>query len=835
MNQAAIKIGFTGHRDIRVKDEATIKEKIREKVQQLLQEFPGVPLEIIAGNAAGADTLLLQVLAELNDSGISRLDIDKLVKRSITKNKKGEEEQEANDSYYKRQAAYIVGHSTMIIAAWNGIFNHKPGGTADIVRMALEKNITVHHLVSPRVSNSVPVNSLASNAIDYDAKQFTRIPFTVNFSWHTVIPAAKEAAPKQSVYDEYTRPLLFNYVIPIGLALLTLVFGWVGFNEFNPAPKSFLNNLFDAANLITLNSSKIGGESNAALDIARILGLLTLIYAFGYGLSLAFGRHRQNFTRRRWKNKGFVLVLGLNEKSMSLIKSLVGKQQRVILLTEHEDSIYENELKKLKKLITVRGSLSSATMLEHVYAVAAKEVYILSDNDSKNVRAAQELDILLKQEPRAPGIFVHLLNEDYSKFLRDSLSHIGNHTTIFNIYENIARRLFLHFPPDRFYQSPQANILHAIIIGFDDMGKELLLNLLKQGHYQQDKKMKITVYCSNAEDCQNKFENQHPLVIKKDTDTPPLKEIKDEVWQNVSLSFVELPQSDAAWLDDKQALYKDLDEKHIVTVYVGLDNGIAAVSYLNCLLPRLNYRKKETRCDIQVFCYYNFPDRKEEAHIEAYLNSLAPELFVKCFGNFVDECGIDAVKSMALDEMAKLINVFYAKPNLFKTPIDNWEVVSEAKMNESWASSSAKDRMSSQQAGDHVWVKLRILHMLNGWDADTLQCTLIKEPELLVLAETEHRRWGAELLLQGFVPFTCAADGREYAGYVNKWNSEEKNDSGKTFKQEAQLTKRHINLVPFKKLAITESDKDYNQVNALPYFLKQVLPAVFEKVKNKKQ
>lgn len=817
MNTSEIKtIGFTGHKDIRAEDAPIIKEKIREKIRQLLEESPGACFRIICGNAEGADQLLLQVLAEWNHSGISSKVIEK-------------NNDEKDEDYYKRLAAAILGNSAeTIIAVWNGIFNGKPNGTSGILKKALGHQ-TIHHLISPRISNQVPVNSIASNAIDYDAKQFTRIPFTVNFTWQTTVPLRKKADAKQRVYDDHTSPLLFNYVIPIGLALLTLVLGWIGFNEYeiNINKKGFLNNLFRAANLITLNNSALEKPSNNTLDLARCSGLLTLIYAFVYALTLAFGRHRQNFKRRwwSWKSKGFVLVLGLNEKSMSLTKSLVQKQERVVLLTEHDNSVYDHELKRLKKLIIVRGSLSSATMLEYLYATSAKEIYLISSNDSKNVRAAQELDILFKQKEsrNKPKVFVHLLNEEHNKFLHDSLNYIGNETTIFNIYENIVRRLFLYFPPDRFYLALHCHTLHAIIIGFDKIGQELLLQLLRQAHYQKDKMIKITVYCSNAEDCQKHFQNQYPLVFKDDKDPIPLQEIKEAAWQNISLSFIELPQSDAVWLDDEQPLYKGIDEKHILTVYTGLDNGIAAASYLKSILPKLNHQQQKVRCDTQVFCYFNLPDRKEQANIESYLNKEAPDLFIKCFGNFLDECGIQAVKSMALDELARLINAFYNKSELFSgIPIDQWQTIEEATIHQYWSGLSTKDKMSSRLAGDHLWTKLRILHTMKGWSFDTLNYNLDEHKELAVLAETEHCRWSAELLLQGFVPFKHLAGTQDYYHDVEQWNKQ------KAFKNANQRIKRHIDLVPFEKLYEDEAKKDYNQIEAIPYFLKQMLPKVLE-------
>jgi len=848
MNSSEIKtIGFTGHKDIRAEDTPIIKARIREKIQQLLKESPGACFKVICGNAEGGDRLLIDVLEEWGASG-------RIAPEIVRRN-----EGERNEDYYERLAKTILGNSAKtIIAVWNGIFNGKPNGTSDIVKKALEHQ-TIHHLICPRISNPIPVNSIASHAIDYDAKQFTRIPFTVNFTWQTI--PSKAISPKQRVYNEHIWPFYFNYVIPICLALLTLILGWLGFAQYSYCHKNGFNNLFKAVNLITLNSAILESDSNTFLDIARILGLVTFVYAFSYALVLAFRRHRQNFRRKLWKGfawrlpfgkywhaftlrlgggKGFVLVLGLNEKSMSLIKSLAQKQERVVLLTEHENSVYDYELKRLKKLIIVRGSLSSATMLEYLYATSAKEIYLISANDSKNVRAAQELDILFKQKESGnkPKVFVHLLNEEHNKFLRDSLNHIGNETTIFNIYENIVRRLFLYFPPDRFYLAPHSHTLHTTIIGFDKIGQELLLQLLRQAHYQKDKKVKIAVYCSNAADCQKHFQNQYPLVFRDDNDSIPLQEIKEAVWQNISLSFIELPQSDAVWLDDEQPLYKDIDEKHILTVYTGLDNGIAAASYLKSILPKLNHQQQNVRCDTQVFCYYNLPDRKEQANIESYLNKEAPDLFIKCFGNFIDECGIQAVKSMALDELAMLINAFYTKgqekqDEIFKQSVAQWKGFSEEEANDPWLALPTRHKMSSRLAGDHLWTKLRILHTMKNWDFDALNYHLDEETELLVLAETEHRRWSAELLLQGFVPFNIITGSKEYIENAIKWNDQKEGISAeeaaerKAFKKANQQIKRHIDLVPIKKLYEDEARKDYNQIKAIPYFLKQMLPKVF--------
>ena len=508
---------------------------------------------------------------------------------------------------------------------------------------------------------------------------------------------------------------------------MTINLGTYGFGRIYP--NDFGNNFFRAINLITLNTSVITEESssvnlikpNILLHCARITGLLTVIFTFLYALLLALKDVRENLIRFFWKirKKQVVIVIGLNEKSYYLIKSISLQKIRIVVLTERENSIYENELKQMPRLIIVRGSLSSATILRSINAMDAEKIFLMSDKETKNVRATQELGILNEQSSahNIPTIFVHIQNDEYAKFLRMSMNRIKSGIFIFNIYESIVRRLFLHFPPDRFYQTETAGNINVIIIGYDEMGREILLTLLKQGHYQQENQLNINIYCENAISCRDSFNQLYPLFTLNEKDFETLKEIKAVTWKNIRVVFMELPRSDFEWLKDNQPLFKDLKNSNIVNVYATLSDGIRSASYLNTILPKLNIQKKENKCDVQVFCYYNFPDSKEEQRIEEYFNELAPDIFVKCFGNFMRECSYTAIQSMALDVTAKLVNGFYLNSDKFREmiaenkPVKTWPFLNETFLENEWKIISSKDKISSQQAGDHLWVKLRIIHI----------------------------------------------------------------------------------------------------------------------------
>ncbi len=810
-------IGVTGHRDLREEDTEIVKLQLAKKIEELKTKYKSSSFSIITGNAEGTDTII-QEIAHKENIKIGSLDV--LVERK--KDAQGNF-LESYEDYLDSQADYLVANTEEVIAVWDGIFTHKKGGTSEVVRkvMASTKKVTLHHLICPRVSNPYPVNRLAKDAIDSDEKNFTRIPFTTNFIWtilernnnNSSVVMGKNGVQKsyRFLIKSIDNPLALNFVIPIGLTLITLILGFIGFSISREAMS--LDNFFRAINLLTFNNSVLenGVTSNWMIDLARITGLFAVIFAFIYALFLALKSKREKLRRRKWRKKGFILVLGLNEKTVDLIKDLtLNHHKRVVVLTDIKGSLYEDELKHISKLIVVQGSISSSTMLQVVFASNADKIFVMAEDETKNVRAMQELDMMARKPDSEikSKYFVHIQNEKYSKFLQSTLDpKVSCNTNIFNIYENTVRRLFLYYPPDRFYQASTPSTISTFIIGYGNMGKQILQTLLKQGHYQSDKFLNITVICENAEASKKDFTRKYPLVFDCESDSKEISKIKEYTWQNITINFAELPASDPEWLADSFPLFKAFTKETIVNVYACLYDGIETAAYLNIILPKVNYLKNKNACNAQVYCYFDFPDEQEEANIENYFNSIAPDIFVKCFGNFLDECSSAAIESMALDEVAKLINAYYS------------DLHGESMIDQAWAKISVKDKISNRQAGDHLWTKLRIIHMMTGWEFKALDYNL-SETELFVLGNIEHRRWSAELLLQGFVPFDIPANNPEYNNEVTKWNNE------KSFKIESQLMKKHLNLVPYHELAASESDKDLNQINIIPHILEQILPSI---------
>src|SRR5690606_13915467 len=224
----------------------------------------------------------------------------------------------AHDRHYGLQAEYIAERSDHIIAVWDGVFTGKTGGTSDVIRRALhtgKRTIQIHRLVCPRERNPYPVSSLLDRVIDFERGKFSRVPFAISFSWihHTVTPEASYPNKARFWNDNFRK----SFGIPGVFAILTLVFGFWGFSDNHPGDTT--NNFFRAVNLITLGSSVIEGKAaGVLLHLARFTGFVTATSALGFALYAALAGRRRKWKLKRWAGKDdFVLVLGLNQKSLN--------------------------------------------------------------------------------------------------------------------------------------------------------------------------------------------------------------------------------------------------------------------------------------------------------------------------------------------------------------------------------------------------------------------------------------------------------------------------------------------------------------------------------------
>jgi hypothetical protein len=192
-------IGVTGHRDLRPEDRDRLKTVVRQIFQELSADFPHTPLLVLSTLAEGADRLVAEVALDLEldlivplpmsrevyatdfSTAASREEFDHLLQRArywfelpIMKGAtqlEVEARGEARNLQYEQAGVYMVRHSHLLIALWDGTENQSIGGTCEVIKFQLEgvpqsyvpgasaidppETGPVYHVVTPRRGKSV--------------------------------------------------------------------------------------------------------------------------------------------------------------------------------------------------------------------------------------------------------------------------------------------------------------------------------------------------------------------------------------------------------------------------------------------------------------------------------------------------------------------------------------------------------------------------------------------------------------------------------------------------------------------------------------------------------
>ncbi len=160
-----INIGITGHRDLLHYNKGKYYQSLLDILNEIIKKYPNSKLQLLTPLASGADQLAAQAALELGCSIICILPMpiksyekdydreslqnfknllnkaDKVIRLPFAKGCNIENTKEYNiyrNRQYEQVGKYIVDHSQALIAMWDGTDNQKLGGTASVVRYALD-------------------------------------------------------------------------------------------------------------------------------------------------------------------------------------------------------------------------------------------------------------------------------------------------------------------------------------------------------------------------------------------------------------------------------------------------------------------------------------------------------------------------------------------------------------------------------------------------------------------------------------------------------------------------------------------------------------------------
>ncbi|MDX6613912.1 MAG: hypothetical protein QOD75_3098 [Blastocatellia bacterium] len=204
-------IGVTGHRDLRPSEVARLESVVRQVIEEFKTNLPHTPLVLLSALAEGADRLVARVALELGVRLIVPLPMQRdIYAKDFSPESKGEfanllsqaehsfelpllqgssiegttEPGPARNHQYEQAGAYIVRHSHLLLALWDGKYRELVGGTSRVVRFQLEG------IPEPYATRSSPIDPPDSGPVYHIVTPRSSEPETIGeaFTLHKLFP-----------------------------------------------------------------------------------------------------------------------------------------------------------------------------------------------------------------------------------------------------------------------------------------------------------------------------------------------------------------------------------------------------------------------------------------------------------------------------------------------------------------------------------------------------------------------------------------------------------------------------------------------------------------------
>jgi len=414
-------------------------------------------------------------------------------------------------------------------------------------------------------------------------------------------------------------------------------------------------------------------------------------------------------------------IWGADEEILVLINNIRIQEKlphEITILLNDKTDIFIDQLERLK----VSYAFMSADLQKFVSKLNIKKMlthdnfFILSQKEyDENIRLAIEL---LKQPIIRTNAKFHLVvNCDHEEWTEDILNDVVVNLKTYHKADLIARHFVQEYPPYTHVNLDinKANIAidyHVAIIGFGDLGEQILLKLISQGQFH-GKSFKVTVIEPSHYQNIGKFKRLHSRLIEN---------------YNISFHHINFDSDEFNHLMDDST-----DSLSAIIVCTEDDQLNKSVGLeLNQYLKKLNDR----RYPLKIFIKNSMPTsfiKKMHKDINTYKNVLF-------FGALEEVISPDIIINEKLDLLAESIHDFYRNQ-------------SNGTMEE-WKSLSPFLKDSNRNAALHIFTKLgmvglKVKPIAEVNDEDKIITSKealvnhIGDLRMKVLGKHEHARWCA--------------------------------------------------------------------------------------------
>lgn len=603
----------------------------------------------------------------------------------------------------------------------------------------------------------------------------------------------------------------------LGLTILTLAFGgygnWRYEREHAPPPKQverhssdkghepapepdreqpapdpcsvFSSALYHAVQFLSVHGTHLHEPIPWELHWGRWLGVA---WASLTGFLAYWHFFRQTFLPPSAGESEHVVICGLGDLGMRLAAD-ARKQHKSVIAIEKKKTPEIAKFAKEHEIKVIVGDATKPETWSDAKLHQCESLLVACADDATNDKIATLVgqDLIQKgSRPNSP-LICRLLVRDPQ--LRDQMAtrpvsawgpsaegaspDYRVHFRDLDLHDAAARQASRKFPFDfQPIREKDSTRVHVVVVGYGPMGKAMVAQAARIGHYANETvhKIRITVVEATATADVAAFKNRH----LEDSNEKPGSLIS-RIDRICELNGLDLEQSSSSFIADLKAFLDSSAPGELQTVVLCVDLDKRVEEFV---APADDYRNEQLHKELKNFTndwrqLLTFQSTRTGNSVPLPGSTDESSRRVHSFGMIEDLQSWNVLLHESEDQIARAIHADYALRYNYKP----WDQIPE------------DEKESNRHAGDHAPVKFRALGYHDALlDTDVPRITFFSEDQKLLMAKMEHRRWCAERFLNGW-----------------KWG--EKKD---------KPNKIHPLLVAWDDLPFKEKRKDYEQIENLP-------------------
>lgn len=636
--------------------------------------------------------------------------------------------------------------------------------------------------------------------------------------------------PENEDSTDRIREVISSIAIPAVFVIVTICAGTSGyFLHLSGLPSHkdattlsiLLEGFFRSLSFLVLSMGSVPVSESVQfvlLSVGRASGLLFFSYAALISIGVVFADQLRPLRVEIWaalsylptiENRGHVIVCGIGEDGYAIAKEFLESGEKVVAI-DTDPTGQLADLKTEGAVVFTDDATREGVLTDYARLHHATEVFATTGSDTANGDIVEIVNRWAKSNNKTNVIEITARMDDkrLRRTLHEETMPIG--TVLFRTYNvpsATARELLTAYPVDNIMHTDQR--IHVWIVGWTAFSEALLDQLLNLMHYPDSIDRKVTVITTQPEYVEREIASLSPGIDPEWWDDPSMQMFVKELFPDIEIH--QLPGSDMELLSNQNALYDNLKVGDKLTIVADdVDEG-SLRGLLSTWGPKLDELTRQFDLDARI-AYRSSADTEWTPPLSA--------MATHSYEAFEDGCSIESVRGEKRDRVAKRLALVYhllyeedpvevfpwreSLPLEKETDIEevlSWlEELSTSERERHatvvWRSLPENQRESNRHAADHAVIKHRMASVLGDPKGENI--STVRD-----LAESEHRRWCAEKILDGWEPLPNEEKGR--------WEQED----GERMLREQRYHPDIVPVEPLREKMDGEWDKDISQVKSI--------------------